>query len=193
MALESDAGLPVQLPDGTTGHAKISTLAAFLGVGGGVTLEGAAISATQTNGTTTPAVVTGLSFNLPAGAKAQLTSQGAATLAAITTGLVYGFRVAAGGSTGSVVGSWAVIVNQQNASAANAQTDADVVTVAAGATADFTVIGPNSTAGNNGAALQATLFNNTDAACTVSIVFASEVGGSNAVLQPGTSFTALVG
>lgn len=193
LALDSAAGLPIQLPDGTTGHATLATLAAFLGGGGGVSLLGAAISATQSNSTTTPVAITGLSFSLPAGGKALLNSQALATLAATTTGLVYGFEVVAAGTTGSVEGAWFAVVNQSNAAAANAFSDGDAVAVAAGATTAYTTTANNSTAGNNGATLSASLFNNTDAACTVNLVFATEVAASAAVIQPGTSFTALVG
>lgn len=182
---QSIAGQPPAGPDVSS---AIETAKAGA-VGLAPVIQSAVLTSTQANSTVTPAVLTDHTFTIPAGRTAQITGQLIATAAAITTGLAYGIRVAQPASAdGNAVGSAHISVENSSAASALGISDGDAFNVAANSNALIEVVGTDSVAGNNAAALQAVVKNrSTNKTTTVTIEFRSEVAASAITAQIGTS------
>lgn len=152
------------------------------------------LSATQSNNTTTPAVLTGHTIVIPAGRTLKLNAQLAATSGSALNGMAYGLRVAQGaGADGNAQGSVAISVAVTSAAANSALNDGDVFNVAANANARVELLATASTGGNNYAALQATIINrSTNVNTTVTIEFRSENNGVAITAQIGTAFSGVI-
>ncbi|HET8744312.1 MAG TPA: hypothetical protein VFM98_01815 [Ramlibacter sp.] len=153
------------------------------------TVASAFLTATQTNSTTTPAVLTGHTFTVPPGKMLQLSGQLIFQAAATTTGAALGVRVAQGGGADAhAIGSVAMTVNVQGSPATANLYDGDNFDVAAGANTLREVVGTGSSAATNiGSNFQMCVKNlSTNADTTVTIEFRSEVAASDVTAQIGT-------
>lgn len=151
----------------------------------------AMLSATQTNNTTTPTVLTSHTFTIPAGKTAIIEGNFIFTSTQNATGALYGIRVAqAAGANGNAQGSCFIDVNVSSIISTGALTDGDVFNVAANANSIVSVTGGATTAGNNAARLKAIVRNlATNVSTTVTIEFASENAGQTITAQIGTAAT----
>lgn len=149
----------------------------------------AVLSATQTNTTVTPAVLTGHTFVVPPGKTLNITSILIATAAATGTGIALGVRVSQpSGASGAAIGSWRGTVHLSSTASATGLSDGDSWNVAANSNVLGEILGTATTAGNNPATIDAIVFNTASAhSTTVTVEFRSEVGGSAVVAQIGTA------
>ena len=142
------------------------------------------------NNTTTPVVLTGHTFTIPAGKTAEITAIMMFTTALATVGAIYGIRVAnPTGANGNVIGTSFITVGVSSAPSAGAFQDGDNFNVGANSNSFSSVTGTAATATNNNPAnLIATIRNlSTNTSATITIEFASEVGGTDITPQLGTS------
>lgn len=165
------------------------------GVLKGAGLQKSILSATQSNSTLTPAVLTGCTFVLAPGQSLSLQAILIFTGAATTTGAGFGVRVAQGaGADGNARGSTFTYVNLTSAASATGLADGDVFNVAAGANAYAETLGTATVAGNNSAMLNAVITNtSTNANTTVTVEFRSEVDTSAVVAQIGSGAIGIIG
>jgi hypothetical protein len=144
------------------------------------------------NNTTTPVVLTGHTFTIPAGKTAEITAIMMFTTASASVGAIYGIRIANPvGASANVIGSTFITVGVSSAPSAGALQDGDNFNVAANANSFSNVIGTAATATNNNPANLIAIIRNlsTNTSATVTIEFASEVGGTDITPQLGTSAT----
>lgn len=176
----SDANKPISTATQTALNAKVDVSSR----------QFATLTANQTpNSTTTPVVLTGHTFTIPAGKTAQVKGVFIFTAAASTTGAVYGIRVTnPTGANGNVIGSSYSLVNVSSASVSTALHDGDSFNVAANANQINIITGTGTSVGNNAAMIDAIVTNtSTNTSATVTVEFASEVSGSDVTPQIGTS------
>ena len=163
---------------------------------GAVSMQSARLTATQTNATVTPAVLTGHTFTIPAGKTALIEATLVCQCATTTNGFALGIRVAQGaGANGNAIGSWHITTNINPAAAATALEDGDVYNVAAAANTIGEVLGTDVTTANTNVGSRGTAIvrnTSTNAVTTVTIEFRSEAAVA-VVAQIGTSATCIVG
>jgi hypothetical protein len=154
----------------------------------------AVLTASQTNNTVTPAILTGHTFVIPAGKFATITGNLIFTSSAVAAGSAYGIKVAQGASAnGAAIGSWSITVAVTGAAAASSLYDGDAINVGANANVLGEVVGAASTAGNNSGTLTALIKNTaTNADTTVTILFRSKNAGSTITAQIGTAAVAVI-
>jgi hypothetical protein len=157
-------------------------------------VDASILTATQTNGTVTPAILTGCTFTIPPNKKAVITANLIATAAATTTGIGFGVRAEqAAGADGNLTGSAVIYVNLSSAAAATGVLDGDVFNVAASGSTDVIVVGTDSTAGNVASKLQCVLRNrSTNVNATLRVIFRSEVAGSDVIAQIGSGAVCVI-
>ena len=149
------------------------------------------LTTTQASTSTTLAVVTGHTFTIPPNTAATIVSNLIFTAAATTTGLNHAIRVAnPAGASANVVGNAYFSNNQSASAAATSLQDGDAFNVAANANSAISVLGANTTSGNNASIVFANIFNqSTNTSATVTIEFATEVAASAVTLQIGSGTT----
>jgi hypothetical protein len=154
----------------------------------------AILTATQTNNTITPSVLTGHTFVIPAGKFATITGNLIFTSSAVAAGSAYGIKVAQGaGANGAAIGSWSITVAVTSSPATSNLSDGDAINVAANANTFGEVVGTASTGGNNSGTLTALIKNTaTNADTTVTIMFRSEVAGAIITAQVGTATVVVI-
>lgn len=151
------------------------------------------LAAPQANSTTTLATIGGTVepwvFVVPPGATLDLSLTGVFTSAATTTGLSISALVSNPfGAERSVLGSFRTEIAVDAALTATGVVDGDQISVAANTSTSYTVTSAASTAGNLPLTWRGMLKNfSTNAAATVTLQFASEVGSSAVTLLAGTT------
>lgn len=170
--------------------AYLDTLYAPIGATG-PTLVSAFLTATQSNSTLTPAVLTGHSFTVEPGKVLSLTGQVVFTAAATTTGCAVGVRVAqAAGADAHAIGSTQLFVGISAAAHQTGLSDGDAFDVAASANSLVELVGTATSVNPNGSGYQLSVKNlSTNANTTVTIEFRSEVDTSAVTAQIGTGCT----
>lgn len=152
------------------------------------------LTATQTNSTITPAVLTGCTFTIPAGGTLSLQAILIATAAAVTTGVALGVRVTQpAGASAAAIGACKSYVGLAAAASATGLEFGNNFNVAAGSNALVEILGTASTAGNQAAMANAIIKNQAAAhVTTVTVEFRSEVAASAVTAQIGTSAAAVL-
>jgi hypothetical protein len=157
----------------------------------------AMLTATESNSTLTPAVLTGHTFTIPPGLTLRLTGLMIFRTAATTTGAAYGVRVTQpSGASGNAQGSVALDVAISASAVATGLRLGDNFDVAANSNALVEIVGTDvsSTSADHVAQCVA-IIKNTAAAhsTTVTVEFRSEVNSSAVTAQIGTAAAGVLG
>ena len=153
----------------------------------------AQLTATQLITGITTAVVTGMSYSLPAGGAMDLLAILGGVISATTSGHVIGIQIVnPSGSGGAVTGVYAGEVAVTSAAAATQLFGGGMVSVAAAATTLFEIAGTASVAGTNMARLTAMLKNNSTVPVTVNVTSRTTTAAITNTLQIGSSSRAMV-
>ena len=175
------AAAPVQSVNGQTGNVTVLT----------PSVQSAVLTETQAANKATLQTLTGHTFTIPPGKAAVITGNLIFTAAATSTGAFYGVLVTQdAGADGNAVGSWSAYINVNISAGVS---DGGTFNIAGGASDAAGVLVTSSEAGNNTAALNCMVKNNsTNANTTVQIRFRSDTNNSNVTAQIGTMAVCVV-